>query len=104
VSGVDGVNMIARGSILLGMMIALGAGAAEAGQKEDFLAACLKRTGGNAELCTCKADVAPKLIDARMMDYVILGMQDRGGGVPNDIQAKWNDYVAQSNRVCIPGY
>lgn len=85
-------------------VLAFDASSAQAGQKEDFLAACLKRTGGNTELCTCKADVAPKLIDATMMGYVILEMQDRGGAVPEDIQAKWNDYVAESNRVCLPGY
>lgn len=76
-----------------------------AGEKDDFLAACNKRTDGQAvELCICKADFATKTLDGRMLGYVIAAMGSDKTDIPEDVLTAWNDYVAQSNATCKPGY
>lgn len=76
-----------------------------AGVREDFQSACNKRTDGQAvELCTCKADFAVKALDERMLGYVIASMASDATDIPEDVLGRWNDYVAESNRVCKPGY
>lgn len=71
-------------------------------QKAEFYQVCLGISGDQA-LCACKADAAMDLVDERMMGYVIAGMKG-SGNAPADVQKRWNAYVAESNRVCKPGY
>ena len=71
-------------------------------QKAEFTQVCLAISKDNA-LCACKADAAMKLIDERMMGYVIAGMKG-AGNAPDDVQRQWNDYVARSNQICKPNY
>ena len=78
------------------------AGPPTAGQKQEFYQVCLAISSDNA-LCTCKSDAAMKLIDERMMGYVIAGMKG-SGSAPDDVQREWNDYVARSNQICKPNY
>jgi len=78
------------------------AAAPTAAQKADFYATCLK-ISSDVPLCTCKADAAMKLIDERMMGYVIAGMKG-SGNAPQDVQRAWNTYVAKSNQICKPNY
>ncbi|SFZ85270.1 hypothetical protein SAMN02983003_2480 [Devosia enhydra] len=73
-----------------------------AAQKAEFYSVCMG-ISGDAALCGCKADAAMTLVDERMMGYVIAGMKG-AGNAPADIQKRWNGYVAESNRVCKPGY
>lgn len=83
---------------------------AVAATPEDFLAACLAVAGEQGtELCTCKAEQAGKLVDAEMLDYIILRMQDpqkfseqvKAGEVPQAVVEKWPYYVRDSNAVCL---
>ena len=53
------------------------AGAPTAAQKAEFKSVCVG-ISGDESLCTCKADAAMKLIDERMMTYVIAGMKGAG--------------------------
>lgn len=78
------------------------AGAPTAAQKAEFKSVCVGISGDEG-LCTCKADAAMKLIDERMMTYVIAGMKG-AGNAPDDVQKQWNDYVARSNQICKPNY
>ena len=78
------------------------AAAPTAAQKAEFQSVCLA-ISGDETLCACKADAAMTLIDERMMTYVIAGMKG-AGNAPQDVQREWNDYVAQSNRICKPNY
>jgi len=78
------------------------AGAPTAAQKSEFKSVCLG-ISGDETLCTCKADAAMKLIDERMMGYVIAGMKG-AGNAPQDVQKEWNEYVARSNQICKPNY
>lgn len=78
------------------------AGAPTAAQKAEFKSVCVG-ISGDESLCTCKADAAMKLIDERMMTYVIAGMKG-AGNAPDDVQKQWNDYVARSNQICKPNY
>ena len=87
----------------LGLMVGgAQAAAPSAEQKADFYKTCMGIAQNN-ELCTCKADAAMKLIDERMMGYVIAGMKG-AGNAPEDVQKEWNDYVARSNQICKPNY
>jgi len=91
---------------ILGLSLAMTgtalAGAPTAAQKAEFTKVCVGISQDNA-LCTCKADAAMKLIDERMMGYVIAGMKG-AGNAPEDVQKEWNDYVARSNQICKPNY
>jgi len=78
------------------------AGAPTSAQKAEFTKVCVGISQDQA-LCTCKADAAMKLIDERMMTYVIAGMKG-AGNAPDDVQKQWNDYVARSNQICKPNY
>lgn len=83
---------------------------AAAATPEEFLAACLAVAGEEGtELCNCKAEQAEKLVDAEMLDYIIMRLQDpqgfsekvKAGDVPEDVVAKWPYYVRDSNAVCL---
>lgn len=78
------------------------AGAPTAAQKAEFHKVCVNISSDEA-LCTCKADAAMKLIDEKMMTYVIAGMKG-AGNAPTDVQREWNNYVAHSNQICKPNY
>ncbi|MEO5808052.1 hypothetical protein [Devosia sp.] len=71
-------------------------------QKAEFKKVCLSISHDEA-LCACKVEAAPKLIDERMMGYVIAGMKG-AGNAPDDVQREWNNYVAKSNQICKPNY
>lgn len=83
---------------------------AAAATEEEFLAACVAIAGEDStELCTCKAEQAATLVDAEMMDYIIVRMNDpqkfsemiKAGEVPEAVVAKWPYYVRDSNKVCL---
>lgn len=87
-------------------MLAMSAGMALAtapteAQKAEFHATCL-RVSGNEELCSCKAEAAMTLIDARFMGVVISSMQ--GGSPAAADYGTYNSYVARSNQLCKPNY
>jgi hypothetical protein len=81
-----------------------------ADQRADLLAACLAASGDNTEFCTCKADETVKIVDAAMIDFIILNMKDpakfreeiAAGKVPQDVQDKWPHYVMDTNKICLP--
>lgn len=77
--------------------------------REDYMAACMKASGDNTELCTCKTEQAMKLVDEEMMGYIIIALADprrfttmvNEGKVPQDVVRKWPFYVRDSNKVCV---
>jgi 6-phosphogluconate dehydrogenase len=77
--------------------------------KEDYMAACMKASGDNTELCTCKTEQASKLVDEDMMAYIIVALADpqkfatmvNAGEVPDEVVQKWPFYVRDSNKVCL---
>jgi hypothetical protein len=88
-------------ALLLALTAPAFAAAPTTAQKAEFHAVCMA-ISGNEPLCTCKADAAMELIDARFMGVVIASMQ---GGTPDvaDYSA-YNTYVAKSNQICKPNY
>ncbi|HEY4199714.1 MAG TPA: hypothetical protein VGM83_04060 [Devosiaceae bacterium] len=101
---------VASGSIVL--LTGLMAQPAMAAPRDDYYVACLAASENDTQLCTCKADVAVKLLDERMLGFVILSMGqpqkftalEQKGGVPKDVEAAWGKYVADSNRACHLNY
>lgn len=91
------------------LLAALTASPASAGVAEDYMAACMKASGDNTELCTCKTTEALKVADEEMLGYIILNMQDtrkftemvNKGEVPAKVVAKWPFYVRDTNKVCL---
>ena len=71
-------------------------------QKADFLKACLKVAPEAVELCTCKAEAAPRLVDSDFMAVVIGAMQ--GKDVPSNLYDTYNEYIGRSNQICKPSY
>ena len=80
----------------------LAAAAPTGAQLDEFNTICLKNSGGNAELCTCKADQATKLVDEAFMTVIIAAM--KGGALDPQYAVRYNRYIMESNAVCIPGY
>jgi hypothetical protein len=82
---------------------------ASAGLKDDYMAACMRASGDNTELCTCKTTEALKVADEQMLGYIILNMTDSrkftamvaNGEVPQEVVAKWPFYVRDTNKVCL---
>lgn len=70
-------------------------------QEAQFLAQCLKNSGGNKTLCTCKADQAMKLIDTDFMKIVLATM--KGQTLPVAQSKPYAIYISKSNKVCAPG-
>jgi hypothetical protein len=70
-------------------------------QLAEFYKTCVG-ISQNETLCSCKREVAPKLLDADFMAVVISSM--KGKAPPSEYDVPYNDYIAQSNAVCIPGY
>lgn len=104
---------IPRPALALGLFVLAAAAPAlpvQAATQEEFLAACLEVAGeDNIDLCTCKAEQAAQLVDAEMMDFIIIRMKDpaafsemvKAGDVPGKVIAKWPFYVRDSNGVCL---
>jgi hypothetical protein len=71
-------------------------------QLKAFYVKCVRIGGAeDATLCKCKADAAPKLIDATFMDVVINAM---GSSLNPKYNTAYNDYIARSNKICKPSY
>jgi hypothetical protein len=70
-------------------------------QQADFYKTCMG-IAQNDTLCSCKRDAAPKLIDADFMAIVISAMKGRTPDPKYTVT--YDQYIAQSNAVCIPGY
>ena len=70
-------------------------------QKAQFMAECLKNSGGNKTLCTCKADQAMTLIDSDFMKIVLATM--KGQTLPVEQSKPYAIYISKSNKVCAPG-
>ena len=64
--------------------------------------------GAAKAVCTCKAEAAGSLLDARLFGLVLLSMRDpdgftaraRGGELTDADQARWASYIQESNRAC----
>ena len=71
-------------------------------QLDAFYAACVKVAPEATALCKCKEQVAPKITDSAFMDIIIASMK----GKPLDAKYynTYNDYIANSNKVCKPTY
>lgn len=73
----------------------------------EFASACLS-VGASAEVCTCKAAAAGKLLDERMRGLVMLSMTEpqaftakaQRGELTDQDQITWNIYIQESNRSC----
>ena len=94
--------------VLAAALLALTAGGALAAgspvtdaQKAEFTKLCLKNSGGNQTLCTCKTNMVGKLIDSDFMKVVLDSMN--GGTTPVDDTMKYAVYISKSNAVCAPG-
>lgn len=78
--------------------------------KEDYMAACMKASNNNTELCTCKTAEAPKYADDEMLGFLIINFEDtakftamvNNGEVPKAVVDKWPTYVMKTNLVCLP--
>ena len=70
-------------------------------QKNTFQRVCMS-IASNEPLCSCKADAAMELIDGEFMALVIAAM--KGETYPADEQGRYDEYIRQSNAICIPGY
>jgi hypothetical protein len=70
-------------------------------QKNSFQRVCMS-IASNEPLCSCKAEAAVELIDSEFMDLVIAAM--KGETYPADEQGRYDEYIRQSNAICIPGY
>ncbi|RYE11057.1 MAG: hypothetical protein EOP22_02505 [Hyphomicrobiales bacterium] len=86
--------------------LALGTAAAQAApptaeQRDEFYKVCFS-ISENAELCNCKADAALTLIDSDFMAIVVAAM--KGKTPPDGSYVAYNEYVAQSNKICKPNY
>ena len=95
--------------VLAAAMVAFTAGAAAmaAGapvteaQKAEFTKLCLKNSGGNHTLCTCKVNMVGKLIDSDFMKVVLDSMN--GKTTPVNDTMKYAVYISKSNATCAPG-
>lgn len=78
--------------------------------KEDYMAACMKASGDNTELCTCKTTEALKVADDEMLGFIILNLTEpqkfndmvNKGEVPKAVVDKWPFYVRDTNKICLP--
>jgi len=90
--------------ILAATAMLTGTGQAAAPSSEqlaEFYKTCMGISQNDA-LCSCKREVAPKLVDADFMAVIIASM--KGKAPPSQYDVPYNDYIAKSNAVCIPGY
>jgi hypothetical protein len=94
--------------VLAAVVLAFTAGAAlaagipvTAAQKAEFSKLCLKNSGGNQTLCTCKTKMVGKLIDSDFMQVVLDSMA--GKTTPVNDTMKYAVYISKSNAICAPG-
>lgn len=93
--------LIAGATVLALAPLAVQAAAPTVAQKEKFLSECLRVSGGNSTLCSCKADMAMKLVDADFMELVLKTMN--GQTLPVQYSRDYAVYISKSNAVCAPG-
>jgi hypothetical protein len=94
-------GMIA-GALALGMLASpVLAGPPTPEQQAEFYKVCM-RISENDTLCACKRDAAVGLIDEEFMTVVINSM--RGATAPESVTIQYDNYIAQSNAICLPGY
>ena len=72
-----------------------------AAQKAEFSKLCLKNSGDNTTLCTCKEKLLDKLVDEAFMTLVLATMN--GKTLPVEDSKNYAVYISQSNKVCAPG-
>jgi hypothetical protein len=84
------------GAALLAMTGAAFAAPPSEGQKAEFYAACTKQ--GAAELCSCKADAAMKIVDSEFMDVIIASI--KGKPLAAEYYNTYNDYIVASTQAC----
>lgn len=65
-------------------------------QKAEFYEACTKQ--GAAELCSCKADAAMKIVDGEFMDVIIASI--KGKALEAKYYNTYNDYIVASTQAC----
>jgi hypothetical protein len=95
--------------IAIGLASLALAAPARADVKDDYLAACLKASDNNAELCACKTAEAQKLVDDEMLGFIVMALGEpakfqsmiQAGEVPQRVIDKWPYYVRDSNKVCL---
>jgi hypothetical protein len=65
-------------------------------QKAKFYKVCAQR--GAADLCTCKAEAAMKIVDHDFMDVIIASMS--GKSLDPKYNVAYSDYIVESTRAC----
>jgi hypothetical protein len=90
------------GAVVAAMMPAVAVAAPPTDtQKTQFMQECMRNSGGNSTLCSCKTEQAEKLIDADFMAIVLKTMN--GATLPVDQSKNYAIYISRSNAVCAPG-
>ena len=96
------MNRVIAALVAVGMLtVPAFAAAPSAEQRAEFYKTCMGIAQNDA-LCSCKADAALKLVDSDFMAMVIASM--KGKAPPAEQNVPYNDYIAQSNAICKPGY
>lgn len=70
-------------------------------QTAEFYKQCMKNSGDNATLCTCKKEQLPKLVDSDFMAVVLSAME--GKSLTEAQNKPYGVYISKSNQVCAPG-
>ena len=93
---------LSAGLVALGLLTAPSLAASPSPQQRaEFYATCMGIAQDDA-LCSCKADAALELVDGEFMGMVIASM--KGKAPPQNQNVAYNNYIAQSNAICKPGY
>jgi hypothetical protein len=70
-------------------------------QKAQFTKECLRNSGGNTTLCSCKAEQVMKLADEPFMEVILASMN--GKALSHEQNVPYGIYISKSNAVCAPG-
>lgn len=70
-------------------------------QLSEFYKQCMRNSGDNTTLCTCKKEQLPKLVDAEFMTIVLSTME--GKALPIEQSKPYGLYISKSNAICAPG-
>lgn len=92
--------LVAAAAVMLSTGASFAAPPTEA-QKTQFTKECLRNSGGNNTLCTCKAEQAMKLADSAFMDVILASMN--GKALSHEQNVPYGIYISKSNAVCAPG-
>lgn len=95
------IAMVAAAAALILSTGASLAGPPTAAQLERFTKECLRNSGGNTSLCTCKAEQAKTLADEAFMDVILASMN--GKPLSHEQNVPYGIYISKSNAVCAPG-